>query len=75
MRMIGALEIRVPKIGIKPSIKTISESVNIYGNPEPQRLIPIIESQMAVNMAFTNAMIDCALKMSPNPLAILSDMI
>jgi hypothetical protein len=29
INMIGTLEINVPKIGIKPSIKTISESVTI----------------------------------------------
>jgi len=75
IRIIGMLEINVPKIGINPSINTIRESVNIYGNPEPHRLIPITESHMAVNIAFTNAIIDCALKMSPKPLAIFIAMI
>jgi hypothetical protein len=41
IKIIGTLEIRVPKIGIKPSMKTISERVKIYGNPEPHIIIHI----------------------------------
>lgn len=71
MRMMGIPERIVPKTGINPNIKTISESVKIYGNPPCPVKIPMIVSHTLVKIAFTRAMTDCALKISPNPFAIL----
>jgi hypothetical protein len=74
MRMIGILERSVPKTGINPKIKTMSDSVKIYGNPPCPAKTPIAVSPILVNTAFARAITDCALKINPNPLAILCAM-
>mgnify|MGYP006932801910 CR=1 FL=1 len=67
MIMIGIPERNVPNTGMNPNINTTSESVNIYGNASPPWKKLITRSPNDVRMALTRAMIDCARKISPNP--------
>jgi hypothetical protein len=63
---IGIQDRKVPNTGINPQINTMSERVIINGKVQPSKIL-IRMSPILVRMAFTKAIIDWALNMSPNP--------
>ena len=55
---------------MNPQINTINESVKINGNICPPCMMLIIISPTVVRIAFTQAIRDCALNITQNPLPI-----